>query len=205
MQRRLLIAFTNGFKSQATLRSMSTATSNSNSLIDVERQQYLLKLQLNRPKALNALSLEMCDDMKSILSEQINKNGTGIHAFLLKGAGGKAFCAGGDVKSIYMDLLNCENNNMKDSIGTGKFGLLHNDFFRIEYTMNYMLGTTDVPQISLWDGIVMGGGVGLSVLGEFRIATENTVFAMPETGVIFTLIVIAFAHSQCMNNHRLTY
>lgn len=67
-------------------------------------------------------------------------------------------------------------------VGSGKPGLVHSDFFRAEYTMNYLLGVSLVPQISVWDGIVMGGGVGISVLGEYRIATENTLFAMPETG-----------------------
>lgn len=54
--------------------------------------------------------------------------------------------------------------------------------------MNYLLGTSPIPQVSIWNGIVMGGGVGVSVLGEFRIATEKTLFAMPETGTIYTLL-----------------
>ena len=68
-------------------------------------------------------------------------------------------------------------------IGTGKPGLLSSDFFRKEYEMNFLLGNSVVPQITIWDGIVMGGGVGVSVFGEFRIATEKCLFAMPETGI----------------------
>lgn len=87
-------------------------------------------------------------------------------------------------------------------LGSGKPGSLHADFFRTEYTMNYLLHSSNKPQISLWgrlatstvniynnnfglflsDGVVMGGGVGVSVLGEFRVATEKSLFAMPETG-----------------------
>lgn len=58
-------------------------------------------------------------------------------------------------------------------------------FFQHEYQMNYNLANQNVPQISLWDGIVMGGGVGLSVHGKYRVATEHTVFAMPETNIGF--------------------
>jgi enoyl-CoA hydratase/carnithine racemase len=57
------------------------------------------------------------------------------------------------------------------------------DFFKEEYEMNYMLGTSPIPQVSIWNGIVMGGGVGISVLGDFRVATEKTMFAMPETAI----------------------
>lgn len=81
------------------------------------------------------------------------------------------------MKSIWGDLVAANEDR-----GTGKPGYLHTDFFRNEYTMNYMLGTSRVPQVSLWDGVVMGGGVGISVLGQFRVATEKTLFAMPETG-----------------------
>jgi hypothetical protein len=77
--------------------------------------------------------------------------------------------------------------------GTGKPGLLHTDFFRREYTMNFLLGTSAAPQVSIWDGIVMGGGVGISVLGDFRVATEKSLFAMPETGC-FLVSVISVCH-----------
>lgn len=116
---------------------------------------------------------------------------TEIHEFIndviVKGAGGKAFCAGGDVKSIWQEIVSLHPQAVPadDSyIGTGRPGKLASDFFRAEYQMNYIIGTSLVSQVSLWDGIVMGGGVGVSVLGDYRVATEKTLFAMPETGKI---------------------
>lgn len=78
-----------------------------------------------------------------------------------------AFCAGGDVKAVYL-------------AGESDDKALTIDFFREEYKLNHMIATQKAPQISLWDGVVMGGGVGLSVHGKYRVATENTIFAMPE-------------------------
>ena len=124
-------------------------------------------LNLNRPKALNSLDNEMCDDISNkILSWHENEL---PNVFIVKGNGGKSFCAGGDVKSI-ANKLEQPNKNAEN-------------FFRSEYKMNYLLGTSKVPQVSLWDGIVMGGGVGLSVYGKFRIATEKSLFAMPECAI----------------------
>ena len=79
------------------------------------------------------------------------------------------FCAGGDVKAVYLAGLQKDNNP------------LPSNFFREEYQLNHLIATQspDMPQVSLWDGIVMGGGVGLSVHGKYRVATENTLFAMP--------------------------
>ena len=134
---------------------------------------------LNRPKALNALNIDMCAGMKSHLLDW-RGNLQPPHLFVLKGAGGKAFCAGGDVKTVWQEL---HDRGASIPIGTGERGLVHTDFFRQEYEMNYLLGTSKVVQVSLWDGIVMGGGVGISVLGAFRVATEKTMFAMPETAI----------------------
>eukprot|EP00605_Chrysophyceae_sp_TOSAG23-4_P001289 GSChrysophyteH1.ASY1.ANO1.1401.1 assembled CDS len=128
----------------------------------------LVTITMNRPKALNALDGDMCKGMLDILG-QWESSTTKPVAFVLKGAGEKAFCAGGDVKSIW------------DEIANG--GHKHSDFFRTEYQMNYALGTSSVPQISLWNGFVMGGGVGISALGKYRVATDTTVFSMPETAI----------------------
>jgi enoyl-CoA hydratase/carnithine racemase len=106
--------------------------------------------------------------------------------FVVKGAGGKAFCAGGDVKTVWLELQDLRSRKGAPgaaAIGTGSTGLVHSDFFRVEYEMNYLLGTSKVPQVSLWDGIVMGGGVGISALGKYRVATDKTLFAMPETAI----------------------
>lgn len=69
------------------------------------------------------------------------------------------------------------------AIGVGLRGEPSADFFREEYEMNYLLANSPIPQISFWDGIVMGGGVGVSIFGKVRIATEKTLFAMPETAI----------------------
>lgn len=96
-----------------------------------------------------------------------------------------AFCAGGDVKSVYESGL--------DVAGKGKHGLgiaplLTADFFREEYKVNHALATwkenmPNKPQVSIWNGVVMGGGVGLSIHGKYRVSTEHTLWGMPETGI----------------------
>ena len=81
----------------------------------------------------------------------------------------RAFCSGGDVKLIA--------NHSEPGYGQ--------EFFRLEYLMNYVVATYGLPYVALIDGIVMGGGVGISLHGTFRVATEHTVFAMPETLIGF--------------------
>jgi len=85
----------------------------------------------------------------------------------LKGAGGKAFCAGGDIKSLYEAKV------------SGTTSPIHDKFFREEYTLDLALANMRPVQVALWDGIVMGGGVGISVHSPIKIATENAMFAMP--------------------------
>jgi 3-hydroxyisobutyryl-CoA hydrolase len=85
---------------------------------------------------------------------------------IIKGAGPKAFCAGGDVRSVVEGPLDKGIN-----------------FFRKEYRMNELIGSYRKPYIAIIDGITMGGGVGLSVHGKYRVATERTLFAMPETAI----------------------
>merc|ERR1719223_1413293 len=95
-----------------------------------------------------------------------------IKAVVVKGAGEVAFCAGGDVKTVRQDCL----DNKED---------LSLEFFREEYQLNYRIANFKKPYISLLNGVTMGGGVGLSVHGKYRIATEKTLFAMPETAIGF--------------------
>jgi len=126
-------------------------------------------LTLNRPKALNSINLEMVTLMRQQLDAWM-KPSPEIKLVIQNAAGGKAFCAGGDVRSI---------------TDAGKAGntQLGKDFFSSEYVLDYKLATLPVPLVSLIDGITMGGGVGVSVHGTFRVATEKTLFAMPETGI----------------------
>ncbi|KAI5613428.1 3-hydroxyisobutyryl-CoA hydrolase, mitochondrial, partial [Silurus asotus] len=124
-------------------------------------------ITLNRPKALNALNLSMI----RLLFPQLKKweSDSETDLVIIKGAGGKAFCAGGDIRAV---------------TEAGKSGgSLAQDFFREEYILNNAIGTYRKPYVALIDGITMGGGVGLSVHGHFRVATEKTLFAMPETAI----------------------
>ena len=129
-------------------------------LVDVEYFKGFAKVTLNNPKALNSLNLQMIRELSAELPN-LNK----AKVFWIEGAGGKAFCAGGDVKSLY----DGRESNPK----------ILADFFREEFTLDYKMTLLNSLQVSNWDGIVMGGGVGLSVFSPFRIATENTLFAMP--------------------------
>uniref|UniRef100_W5LHM1 3-hydroxyisobutyryl-CoA hydrolase n=1 Tax=Astyanax mexicanus TaxID=7994 RepID=W5LHM1_ASTMX len=122
---------------------------------------------LNRPKALNALTLNMIRHIYPQLKKWESDSETSI--VIIKGAGDKAFCAGGDIRALS---------------DAGKVGdPLVKELFREEYILNNATGTCKKPYIALIDGITMGGGVGLSVHGRFRVATEKTLFAMPETAI----------------------
>ena len=124
-------------------------------------------IKLNRPKALNALNLEMAKKFHDKLLEWEEKDN--ILRVLLVGEG-KHFCAGGDVKSLVL---------------AGKENSLKHDFFRIEYKLNYLISQFSKEFLSVWNGVVMGGGVGLSIYGDHRLATDTSKFAMPESAIGF--------------------
>ena len=131
-------------------------------------------IELNRPKALNALNWNMVQRMQDALRNwEVDDS---VEAVLVTGAGERAFCAGGDVKSIYW---------AGKAGDVGRDGTLTADFFRAEYSLNYRIANYPKPYLAYLDGVTMGGGVGISVLGSHRIASEHTVFAMPETGIGF--------------------
>ena len=94
---------------------------------------------------------------------------------MLKGAGGKAFCAGGDIKTLYEAKKTGDPQRME----------VLDEFFRKEFTLDYLLSQMNPAQVALWDGIVMGGGVGISIFSKIKIATETTTFAMPEAKIGF--------------------
>lgn len=149
------------------VRAMSTAESTDVLLEKVGNKGVIT---LNRPKALNALSLEMIRQIYPVLKKW--DTDPEMKMVIIKAApGSKAFCAGGDVKAI--------------ALTQGKESELRDAFFREEYRLNNLIGSLTVPYVALVDGITMGGGVGLSVHGTFRVATERTVFAMPETAIGF--------------------
>lgn len=120
---------------------------------------------LNRPKALNALTNEMCQALLPQL--QTWQADPAVKTLVITGAGEKAFCSGGDVVSLY-----------KDRIAGGKLALV---FWHKEYQMNAQIKHFGKPYIALLDGYVMGGGVGVSIHGSHRVVTDRTTFAMPET------------------------
>src|SRR5258708_36010934 len=124
-------------------------------------------ITLNRPKALNALTHAMCLGMKSKLDEW--KGEAGVSCVVVRGAGDRAFCAGGDIRSLYE---------------SGKAGTPYaRSFYRDEYVLDAAIKHYPKPYLALIRGIVMGGGVGVSVHGTYRVADETTTFAMPETGI----------------------
>lgn len=124
-------------------------------------------ITLNRPKALNALNLTMVRKMFSQMLKWEEDPNIGL--VFIKGEGEKAFCAGGDIRAV------TDAGRKGDSLAQ--------DFFREEYILNHKIGNYKKPYVALIDGITMGGGVGLSVHGKFRVGTERTMFAMPETGI----------------------
>ncbi len=124
-------------------------------------------ITLNRPKALNALTFDMCEEITRLLVAW--EHDPKIGAVLIDGAGERAFCAGGDVILLH---------------DSGKAGDDRaENFWRMEYALNELIHRYSKPYITLIDGFVMGGGVGLSVHGRLRIAGDATMFAMPETGI----------------------
>jgi enoyl-CoA hydratase len=125
-------------------------------------------ISLNRPSALHALTLDMVHAMTDVLVKwQTSKK---VKCIIIDHAEGRGFCAGGDIAFLRNSALNDE----------GKSG---RQFFHDEYQLNHLLFTYPKPVVALMDGITMGGGVGISQPARFRVATENTRFAMPETGI----------------------
>lgn len=126
-------------------------------------------ITLNRPEALNALSGEMIYALTHQL--QIWNDDPEISMVLIQGAGGKAFCAGGDLKAVY-------------SYGPSRANTgLH--FYEEEYKLNLMIYNYSKPYVAILDGIAMGGGLGISLHGARAIATEKLQLAMPETAIGF--------------------
>ncbi len=132
-----------------------------------ERRGALGLITLNRPKALNALTHAMCVAMRDRLSHW--KADEAIKTVAIRGAGERAFCAGGDIRALYES----------GSAGTS-YAI---DFYRDEYGLNAAVKHFPKPYVALLHGIVMGGGVGVSVHGSHRLADPSAVVAMPETGI----------------------
>ncbi len=138
--------------------------------IHFDRTGHLGRITLDRPKALNALTLDQVHAMHPKLDAWAAD--ADVACITIEGAGEKAFCAGGDIKQLYEA---CKAGELEYVMA----------FYRNEYRLNRRIKTSPKPYVALINGIVMGGGVGVSVHGLYRIATERTLFAMPETGIGF--------------------
>jgi len=137
-------------------------------------------LLLNNPKPLHALTRDMVDCADDVLREWTND--PTIQAILIKSSLKEtkraSFCSGGDVKTIYLEGLEQQKHKGETESGLPK----PEDFFRHEYRVNHKIATCidTIPIVSFWDGLVIGGGVGLSIHGKYRVATERTRLSMPE-------------------------
>jgi enoyl-CoA hydratase len=126
-------------------------------------------IRLNRPKAINAVTLEMFRDIDKALD--VFEADPAVGLILLEGAGERGLCAGGDIRALY------ESSQVKGDLGK--------ILWREEYVLNARIGKFPKPYVAFMDGIVMGGGVGLSAHGSHRVVTEKTKLAMPEVGLGF--------------------
>lgn len=126
------------------------------------------QISLNRPKALHALTLPMCHIMSAALTEWAGDDA--VKAVIIDHAEGRGFCAGGDIAFLRDSALN-------------DGGVSGRQFFHDEYQLNHQMHAYPKPIVAFMDGITMGGGVGISQPAKYRVATENTRFAMPETGI----------------------
>jgi enoyl-CoA hydratase len=128
------------------------------------------RITLNRPRALNALTLGMVQAIDAALQDW--SADPAVRFVLLDGAGERGLCAGGDIRALYDALLLGDMSVPKI-------------FFREEYRMNAHIARFPKPYVALMDGIVMGGGIGVSAHGSHRVVTERSRLAMPETGIGF--------------------
>ena len=126
-------------------------------------------IRLNRPKAINAVTLPMFRDIDKALDQFEADPAVGL--ILLEGAGDRGLCAGGDIRELY------ESSKVKGDLGK--------ILWREEYILNARIAKFPKPYVAFMDGIVMGGGVGLSAHGSHRVVTERTKLAMPEVGLGF--------------------
>src|SRR5271163_524371 len=135
----------------------------------VREHRALRRITLNRPKALNALTLEMAVTMTALLRSWAADPAIGV--VLIDGAGERGLCAGGDIRALY------------DAAKSG--GPLPATFWSTEYHLNVLIARYPKPVIAVMDGLVMGGGVGLSAHAAHRVVTERSAVAMPEVAIGF--------------------
>ena len=135
----------------------------------VQREGAAGVIRLNRPKAINAMTLEMSEGIDAALDRF--EADPDVAVVLLEGAGERGLCAGGDIRGLY------ESSKAKGDLGKR--------FWRQEYVMNARIAKYPKPYVAFMDGLVMGGGVGLSAHARHRVVTDKTKLAMPEVGLGF--------------------
>lgn len=137
--------------------------------IECYRQKQAGVIALNRPQALNALTMGMCIDIKLQLEEWLGDDN--IKVIIIRSNDEKAFCSGGDIRAIYHN----GSKHIKES----------QKFFQHEYQLNRMIAHYPKPYVALCHGVTMGGGVGMSIHGSHRVGAINLKWAMPETSIGF--------------------
>jgi enoyl-CoA hydratase len=125
------------------------------------------RIRLNRPKAIHALTLDMCEAIVEALLGW--RDDPAIELVMIDHAEGRGFCAGGDIRYL-------AESGARDGRDAARF-------FFVEYQLNHLLFTYPKPVVAFIDGITMGGGVGISQPVRYRVATERTIYAMPESGI----------------------
>ena len=135
----------------------------------VRSERALRRITLNRPKALNALTLDMAVTMTEYLRSWATDPAVGV--VLLDGAGERGLCAGGDIRALY-DAAKSKS-------------ALPQQFWSTEYHLNVLIARYPKPVIAVMDGVVMGGGVGISAHASHRVVTKRSAVAMPEVGIGF--------------------
>ena len=141
-----------------------------NDEVIIRRDGRVRRILLNRPRVLNTLTLDMVRTFTRALHDF--RDDPHVHAVVIEGAGDRAFCAGGDIRALRDGQLSGDRTGVEA-------------FFREEYDLNLLISIYPKPYIALIDGICMGGGIGVSVHGPYRVATEHAMFAMPETAIGF--------------------
>ena len=137
----------------------------------------LRRITLNRPQALNAITLDMAVAMTALLREW--QPDPKVGAVLIDGAGDRGFCAGGDIRALYEAAKNAKTKPVAAA------DALPVRFWATEYKLNVLIARYAKPVVAVMDGLVMGGGVGLSAHAAHRVVTERSAVAMPEVGIGF--------------------
>ncbi|QOR71063.1 enoyl-CoA hydratase/isomerase family protein [Ruania alkalisoli] len=146
----------------------------------VARQGALGRIRLNRPRAINALTLEMVTAMTAQLRRWAAEGS--VQAVALDGAGERGLCAGGDVRAIHDGLLAGHRyGDTERAAGVDRAV----EFWRAEYKLDQLIAEAELPVVAFMDGVTMGGGIGLAGHASLRLVTPRTQVAMPETGIGF--------------------